>query len=89
MGLFGGNSNNSDNIIITTADIKRDYDILDIIVSKEIALDERSNYDAGKRSLKQRAAEIGADAVIGVHCFFSNTVMNGTRRWYGTAVKFK
>lgn len=89
MGLFGGNSNNWDNIICTTADIKCDYDVLDIIVSKEIAIDDRSNYDAGKRSLKQRAAEIGADAVIGVHCFFSHTAINGTRRWYGTAVKFK
>ncbi len=82
-----------DNIILTTLDLKQDYDIIDIVISEEIHADQKALYDAGKRSLKERAAAIGADAVVGVQCFLCNTdghvTDSGNRRWYGTAVRFK
>lgn len=90
MGFFG-NSSNSDRVLLTTTDLKRDYDIIDIVMSKEITFDQKANFDAGKKSLQERAADIGADAVIGVHCFLSDAGGMGknTRRWYGTAVRYK
>lgn len=81
------------NIILTTMDLKQDYEIIDIVISEEIHVDDRCMYDAGKLSLKKRAAEVGADAVLGVKCFLCNTngklTDSGNRRWYGTAVKIK
>lgn len=83
----------SERIILTTLDINRDYEILDIIWSDEIHLDVNFDYTNQKNILKQKAAEIGADAVIGVRMFLCNIdgrlTNSGNRRWYGTAVKFK
>ncbi len=78
-----------DNIILTTLDLKQDYDIIDIVISKEIRADQTLAYYAGCKNLKERAAEIGADAVVGVQCFVCDLDVAGTRRWYGTAVRFK
>ena len=99
MGFFGKSSeekaaesaNNAriDRIILTTLDLRCNYDIIDIVISEEINADEVKVYEKGKRSLKERAAAIGADAVIGVQCFLCNTGAHGIRRWYGTAVKFR
>ena len=97
MGFFGKSTEEkeqdeakkakTDRIILTTLDLKRDYEIIDIVISKEINGDQTSLYNEGKFNLKEQAAEIGADAVVGVQCFLCNNV--GIRRWYGTAVKFK
>lgn len=80
-------------IVLTTLDLKRDYEIIDIVISEEIHTDQKFDYDAAKLSLRKRAAAVGADAVIGVQCFLCNTdghlTDSGNRRWYGTAVKFK
>lgn len=103
MGFFGksaaekerdaANKARLDGIVLTTLDLKRDYEILDIVISEEIRMDQKTAYDVGKQSLKKRAMDIGADAVIGVQCFLCNTdgklTDSGNRRWYGTAVKFK
>ncbi len=80
-------------MILTTLDIKQDYEIIGIVISQEIWVDEKLDYETGMSSLKIRAAELGADAVVGVRCFFCNNdgriTNSGNRRWYGTAVKFK
>ena len=103
MGFFGKSAEEKaqdeakkakiNSVILTTLDLRRDYEIIDIVISEEIHADQKYLYDAGKFSLKERASEIGADAVVGVRCFLCNTdghiTDSGNRRWYGTAVKFK
>lgn len=99
MGFFGKSAEEKaqeeeknakmDSIILTTLDLKMDYEIIDIVISKEIRADQTLAYYAGCKNLKERAAEIGADAVVGVQCFLCDLAIDGTRRWYGTAVKFK
>ncbi len=99
MGFFGKSEsekeqeNRAKQIILTTTDLKQDYQIIDIVMSEEIHTHQKVMYEAGKTSLRKRAAEIGADAVIGVQCFLCNTdghvTDSGNRRWYGTAVKLK
>lgn len=99
MGLFGKSPEEkqaeaaieakANNIILTTTDLHRDYIILDIVISDEMLAENQKGYADGKHSLKKRAAEIGADAVIGVHCFLAHDISTGCRRWYGTAVRFK
>lgn len=80
-------------IILTTMDLKRDYEILDIIWSEEVHMDLNIDYTAQKNDLKKKAAAMGADAVIGVRLFLCNidgrVTNSGNRRWYGTAVKFR
>lgn len=82
----------AEGIILTTMDLKRDYEILDIIWSEEVHLDLNVDYTDQKNVLKKKAAVIGADAVIGVRLFLCNVdghvTNSGNRRWYGTAVKF-
>lgn len=82
----------AEKIILTTMDLKRDYEILDIIWSDEVHLDLNIDYISQKNDLKKKAAAIGADAVIGVRLFLCNVdgriTNSGNRRWYGTAVKF-
>lgn len=99
MGFFGKSAEEKaaeqamnaqvESIILTTLDLKCDYDIIDVIWSDEARLDVDMDYRAQKNSLKKKAYEIGADAVVGVQLFLCNASSNGNRRWYGTAVKIR
>lgn len=103
MGFFGKSAEEkaaeqalnaqAESIILTTMDLKCEYDILDVVWSDEVHMDIDADYRAQKNSLKKKAASIGADAVIGVRLFLCNVdgrvTNSGNRRWYGTAVKIR
>ncbi len=46
----------AEDIILTTMDLKRDYEILDIIWSEEVHMDLNIDYTAQKNDLKKKAA---------------------------------
>ena len=96
------NSNNS-NILITTSDIKDDYEIIDAIFALDScregffnAADPNKAFDKVKDALRKKASELGAHAVI--NCQFEyrvalSTVSFGSSKQviaifaYGTAVR--
>lgn len=82
-----------DSIILTTADLKRDYEVVDIIyefgqptsgnLGEKMIID---TIEAQKLALKIAAIKVGADAVVGVRIADGGILES---RLYGTAVKFK
>lgn len=92
-------------IILTTGDLKKDYEILDLIFEMgahkagffEISANPNSAFDKIREQLKSSAAKLSADAVI--NCQFEYRVavtpgmLGGSQVMeifaYGTAVKFK
>lgn len=71
----------AENIILTTCDLKQDYEIIGLIH----ALGSYDEHDYIK-ILKTNAAKLGADAVIGIRKLRQS---DGYPELYGTAVKIK
>lgn len=71
----------SKEVILTTADIKDSYKVIDIVSIRAGEV----NLDALNARLKDAAGQLGADYVIGINYF----TYSGYVYAYGTAVKIK
>lgn len=80
-------------IILTTADLKNEYEIIDIItVHKRLTQPKILNQIViGKVNsmLKDEAQILDADAVIGIGYSMERTTTGASILGFGTAVKFK
>ena len=88
-------------IIVSTGDIKRDYDVLSPIHlyhhslnnkerfgEKNLSVDETSDKIIGE--MKKQAQYAGADAILFLKVDFEQLQLSGTQYFiYGTLVKFK
>lgn len=69
------------NIIITSGDLKKDYEILGIV--SYFIPDTFDDVDWGIRELKMKCEEIGGNAII----HFTQNINSECSVFYGTAVK--
>jgi len=80
----------------TTLDVKKDYEILQVIggfsqIQTEIAQDPFAVAQANAwRDIMKQAADLDADAVVGIRMEFENLTRDNVGRLiiYGTAVKY-
>ncbi len=86
-----------ENVILSTGDIKKDYEIIDVIFAQAgihnpyfAGPQYNESFDELKKILKQKCAEIGGNAVINVRFEYQHTKNNIHELFsYGTCVKFK